>query len=236
MQVRAVSVDIAQKERAVKTIRSTFSDAIFGKDATFAFERTTHLQGCFENHMQYWLELLATDEAGFWIFEDDVKFVGNPLPTLEAFVARYSLSKRSIFYLGHRLCFLQDTWFERITYDTLRLKTNDTHAYFIGREAAASMLSHFRGVPLDVYMRSFVNSVDMRAIYPMVAIQLGENGFQEILSEKIVVFGPVLATLWRRLLAITAVIMGVCCVLFIISVRAVKSITKQSCCRSSRSF
>ena len=214
MQVRAVSIDSAQKERAVDTIRSTFADADFGKDATFVFERTTHVEGCFVNHMHYWRELLATDETGFWIFEDDVVFVGNLLPLLRSFVSHYALSARSVFYLGHRLSFTQDVWFERLTYDTLRVKTNDTHAYYIGREAAASMLSQFRGVPVDVHMRNHADSLDMRAVYPMVAIQLGDNGFKEMMSEKIVEFGPILAGWWQRLLAVTTacVILAFLCV------------------------
>lgn len=205
MQVRVVSVDVRNKERSIDTIRSTFPDAVLGKDARFVFKRTTHDEGCYVNHMRYWRELLATDEPGFWIFEDDVKFIGEPLPTLHGYVAHYALSTRSVFYLGHRLSFMKDVWFERLTHDTLRVKTNDLHGYYIGRDAAASMLAPYRGVPVDVHVRNHVDSLDMRAVYPMVAIQHGANGVKELWTETIVEFGPVLARRWQRLLAVAMV-------------------------------
>jgi len=209
MQVRVVSIDIANKQRAVQTIQATFPDALLGSDGTFVFARTTHDEGCYVNHMRYWRELLATDEPGFWVFEDDVTFVRDPLPTLNAYVVHYALSERSVFYLGHRLAFMQDVLFERLAHDTLCVKTNDLHGYYIGREAAAKMLAPYRGVPVDVHVRNHHHSLDMRAVYPMVAIQRGLNGFAELCTETIVEFGPVLAKRWQRLLATAMVVCGI---------------------------
>ena len=200
-----VSVNTSDKQRAVQALRGTFSDALFGKDAAFVFDRTTHDEGCYVNHMRYWRELLASDAPGFWIFEDDVMFVRNPLPTLHAYVTQYGLTERTVFYLGHRLSFLQDVFFERETPDTLRVKTNDLHGYYIGREAAAKMLAPYHGVLLDVHVRNYHRELDMRAVYPMVAIQRGTNGFMELWTETIVNFRSALARQWQRLLAILVI-------------------------------
>lgn len=203
MQVRIVSVAIAKKQRAVQAVRATFADAVVGGDANFVFARTTHDEGCYVNHMRYWRELLASSEMGFWIFEDDVVFVRTPLSTLHAYVERYGLSGRSVFYLGHRLSLTQAVFFERLTRDTLRVKTNDLHGYYIGREAAAAMLAPYNGVPLDVHVANHNRSLDLRAVYPMVAVQLGPNGVEELLCETLVEFGPILSHRWRRILVIT---------------------------------
>ena len=202
MQVRVVSVNIRSKHRAVQTLRDTFADALLGKDADVVFARTTHDEGCYVNHMRYWRELLESDAPGLWIFEDDVMFVRTPLPTLRAYVAKFGLTERTVFYLGHRLSFAQDVFFERATHDTLRVKTNDLHGYYIGREAAAQMLAPYHGVVLDVHVRNYHRELDMRAVYPMVAIQRGYNGFTELWTETVVEFGPVLVRQWQRLLAI----------------------------------
>ena len=194
MQVRIVSVEEEKKKRAVSRIQTTFSDADLGSDNHFVFQRTTHDQGCFENHNVYWNELISSNETGFWIFEDDVKFIRKPLLQLNQYITQYSLSENSVFYLGHRLVPYQNTSFNRISIDTLHVCTNDLHAYFIGRYAAKAMSSKFYGKPLDVHAREFHAQLDMRAVYPMIAIQEGYNGLEELLFEKQVLFASCLNT------------------------------------------
>lgn len=93
MQVRIVSVDATKKKNAVARVRTAFSDPELGSDDLRVFQRTSHKLGCFENHMKYWAELISSEQVGFWIFEDDVIFIRNPLPTLLDYFKSYDLSE-----------------------------------------------------------------------------------------------------------------------------------------------
>ena len=114
------------------------------------------------------------------------------------YITRYKLSENSFFYLGHRLAPRQNTSFRRVSKDTLRVRTNDTHAYFIGKNAARIMISSYKNKAVDVYIREFYKQIDMRALYPMVAIQEGLNGRSELECEKQVLFGSCMETQLNR--------------------------------------
>jgi len=209
--VRIVSVDTKKQQAAAARIRTAFADANI--PTRKVREKTSHDQGCFEGHMAVWRELVASNETGYWVFEDDVKFIRHPLPCLHDYVARYSLSQNSVFYLGHFLSVSDsETYFSRLAHDVLKVSTLHTHAYYIGRLAAANLIGEYRGVPADNYVQyaGFLARVDMRAVYPMVAMQEGAQGRRELVCEAIVWAGPLLATYARRCAALMFLVVMIC--------------------------
>lgn len=76
------------------------------------------------------------------------------------------------------------------------------------------MIGPFRNKPIDVHMREFHTRIDMRAVYPMVAIQQGENGYWELLCEKQVLLETLLNMFWKRK-ALLMLVLCACIVFYV---------------------